>query len=277
MDPKPATSFPDYTRPPVIEVVYGIQFDHLEKLQAPLTGVFWQKIRKEYPEIEEMPPLAPVVEQYKEKLGLGQLRVQMQLRESPPLPRIFFIHKTGNWVMQLQNNKFLYNWRKVKEDDIYPRFPIVSAKFFEAWESFREFCKEEELSEPKINQLELTYINHIPFGDKWNELAEIGKIFPDLGWRDSHKFLPSPESINWTVTFLLPDNQGRLRVSLRHGVRDVDNREVLLCELTVRGSPPQVESANIRSWFALGREWIVRGFTDLTSDQAQTKVWGRKA
>ena len=82
--------------------------------------------------------------------------------------------------------------------------------------------------------------------------------------------------MTWALTFLLPNQQGRLRVSLRHAFHQVDMRPVLLCELTARGMSPTSELSSIKEWFALSREWIVRGFADLTGDRVQKEIWGRK-
>ncbi len=38
-----------------------------------------------------------------------------------------------------------------------------------------------------------------------------------------------------------------------------------------------LRAASVKEWFALSREWIVRGFSDLTNSDVQSKVWIRKA
>ena len=56
--------------------------------------------------------------------------------------------------------KLDWDFSYVKEEDVYPRYPVVFDKFWKAWLKFSEFCKDENLGEPIINQLEITYINH---------------------------------------------------------------------------------------------------------------------
>ncbi len=272
---KPVRPLPDFDRPPVIEVVYGTQFKQLSGLQTPTLGLFWQKIRHDYPKFQEMPVLGTVIERFdSEQMLPGP---QVELLAGPPIPRVFFIDHTGNWVLQLQNDRFLHNWRKVTDDDVYPRFPAASTKFFEAWDRFLSFCREESLPPPAINQLELTYINHIHVRDPGSPLGEIESVFPDLRWRERHEFLPHPETLAWKTSFLLPEQQGRLHVSLRHATRRKDKLPLLLFELTARGMPSEATLSAMKDWFALGREWIVRGFTDLTGERTQNEIWGRKA
>jgi uncharacterized protein (TIGR04255 family) len=189
---------------------------------------------------------------------------------------MFFIHKTPCWLVQVQNDRFLHNWRKVEDTDTYPHFPEVQKRFWSAWERFLEFCRDEKIRPPQVNQLEVTYINHIVQGESWDGLGSTGRIFPDIGWRTQRSFLPSPESVAWKTSFLLPNQFGRLHVSVRSAIRRSDMRPVLLCELTARGIPNAVDESALREWFQLGREWIVRGFSDLTDEKVQTDIWKRK-
>lgn len=269
------TPLPDYERPPVIEVVCGIQFKPLANFQATAFGLFWQTIRDEYIQAQDMPPLPQIIEQFGPVIKAGQ--PQVEILDAPLLPRMFFLHKTPSWLIQLQSDRFLHNWRKEKDDDVYPRYPVVFDKFWKAWERFIKFCIDENLQEPSVNQLEITYINHIPVDQGWKTLADLGKVFPDVGWRCGDRFLPPPEAINLRLFFTLPESQGRLHVSLKHAVRVADNQHVLLCELTVRGMPNSNDTPAIKAWFDLGREWIVRGFADLVDEKTQKEQWGRRA
>lgn len=265
---------PDYERPPVIEVVCGIQYEPLTDFLATAFGLFWEKIRADYPTIEEKAPLPPVIESFSSATAR---KPNFRLMDTPPLPRLYFLHRDHNWLMQLQRDRFLHNWRKDNDADVYPRYSNVYGMFWTAWERFLSFLTDEKITAPVINQLEITYINHIPAGQGWETLSDLTKIFVDIGWVKSDRFLPSPESVGVMLLFELPDSKGRLHISLKHAVRVSDNQPVLLCELTVRGMPISNDNTAIKEWFDLGREWIVRGFTDITALNIQKELWGRKA
>lgn len=132
MTDRSVAPLPDYDHPPVIEVVYGFQFAPLVELQTPLVGLFWHSIRQHYPKFQEMPVLPPVIERPDQEL---RTETSFELLEGPPLPRLFFLDSEENWVLQLQNDRFLHNWKRVKDGDVYPRYHSVSEKFFEACES----------------------------------------------------------------------------------------------------------------------------------------------
>lgn len=266
---------PDYAQPPVIEVVCGIQYTPLKDFRATTFGLFWQRIRADYETIEEVAPLSPVIE-LSSSAKPAPDRAKLKLFDSPPLPRLFFSQRNHNWLLQLQQDRFLHNWRKEREEDVYPRYPAVYGMFWGAWERFLAFLMEEKINPPVINQLEITYINHIPAGQGWETLADLGKIFRDVGWVHGERFLPSPESVGLRWAFVLPDSTGRLHISLKHAVRVSDNQPVLLCELTARGLPASDNNAAIKDWFDLGREWIVRGFADIIDITIQKEQWGRK-
>lgn len=275
MSNKTTNLLPDYDKPPIIEVVYGMQFSPLPELRTPLIGLFWQSIKANYPKFKEMPPLAPLIERFDQEVPTEQ--PMLELLQEAPLPRMFFLDDHENWVMQIQNDRFLHNWKRVTDNDVYPRYDVVSDRFFQAWEKFCEFCRSENISKPKLNQLELTYINHIPVRENRPIGEEVTAIFPDIVWRKEHEFLPVPESLSWKTSFLLPNKQGRLHVSLRHARRIKDNKTTLLLELTARGIPETSEQVQVKEWFALSREWIVRGFSDLTNSDIQKKSWIRKS
>jgi len=275
MPDKTTNPLPDYERPPVIEVVYGIQFSPLPELRTPLIGLFWQSIKADYPKFKEMPPLAPLIERFDQETPTEQ--PMLEFLQEAPLPRMFFLDNHENWVMQVQNDRFLHNWKRVSDEDVYPRFDVVSDRFFQAWGKFCDFCRSESISNPKLNQLELTYINHIPVRESRPIGEEVTAIFPDIVWRKDHEFLPVPETLSWKTSFLLPKKQGRLHVSLRHARRIKDNTTTLLLELTARGIPEVSEQPQVKEWFALSREWIVRGFSDLTNSDVQKKSWIRKS
>lgn len=264
---------PDFESPPVIEVVYGAQFKPLG-LQSPSIGLFWQSIRNRYPKFEEMPVLEPVIERFGPDQKIQQ--VQVSLLPRPPIPRLFFIDESKHWVLQLQGDRLMHNWRKVEGEGAYPRYAKASSRFFDAWDSLLTFCDREHFSMPVVDQLELTYINHISVTDNSDPFKEANIVFPDIRWQQRHEFLPQPETLFWKTAFILPDRMGRLHVSLRHASRRKDNWPVLLFELTARGMPPDGSLASIKDWFDLSHQWIVRGFSDLTDQQIQKERWGKR-
>ena len=50
-------SLPAFDRPPVTEVAIGVQFGTIQELRQPHFGLFWSRIRADYPQVQDQPPL----------------------------------------------------------------------------------------------------------------------------------------------------------------------------------------------------------------------------
>lgn len=265
-------TLPYYKTPPVIEVVCGVQFDPLSHFTSVHFGEFWQRIKREFPNVEERPPL----EDLQEVPPGTQPKHEIVTLDMPPHRRIFYVDTSGNFLLQLQPSRFLSNWRKERLEDEYPRFVVAFDRFLRGWNAFLSFAKDSGFGVPCANQYELTYINHIPENEGDQFPRDIGRYVPIFSWdfQQSGAFLPSPESVNARIRFTLPASKGRLHVALGHGIRKKDEKRIISLELTTRG-PAKPDWTDMETWFALGHEWIVRGFTDLTSEAAHAQ-WGRE-
>jgi len=270
--PKQKRNLPDYDNPPVTEVVIGVQFDRLEKFNALHPGIYWQRVKDNYPVFKAHPPLADKVEVFD---SLPPPPKEVMFSQVPPIPRCWFIENEQNRVIQLQAEHFLHNWRKVKGTDTYPRYDKIRKDFKALWTDFLKFVREEKLGEVKANHWEVTYVNHLTKGVEWDSLADLKKIFSYWSGKSSEKYLPEPENLDLNLSYVFPDKQGRLYISLGRAFRASDKTEVLLLKLTARGRLESPDSKTLLRSLDLGREWIVRGFTDFTSNQAHC-IWKRK-
>ena len=261
------TPLPNFKSPPLIEVVCGVQFDGLPRFATPHFGAFWERLRREYPQTEDRPPLAEILE----PIGEVQQPPRVELVDLPPLRRVFFVDRTTNYLVQVQPTRFLSNWRKVLPDDDYPRFTTAYERFVNTWLEFRQFVDEMSLGALRCNQYELSYINHFPtsgsFPEEWTSFLRAAP------WPEKREFLPHPLAATSQLTFRLPDNHGMLRATITHGKREADGHAVMVVDFTARG-PADGAATNRDEWFSMAHEWIVRGFADLTTAAAHDR-WGR--
>jgi uncharacterized protein (TIGR04255 family) len=265
-------NLPSYEKPPVVEVVCGVLFEPLEGFTIPHMGLWWQALQPGFPYIEEHGPLPALIEQ---GLNPPPQMPTVQLLQTPPMPRVWFVSEDQSLILQVQKDRFLSNWKKVDDQAEYPRYGKVIGHFKEYLDKFRTFLKAAGLGEIKPLQYELTYVNQLLVGDSWNSPKGIHDIFPDLAWRDNHVFLPNPEAFSFNLSFSMPDECGRLHVAATTGLRQSDNRTVVQLNLTARGMSKDRNIEGAAGWFDVAREWIVKGFTDLISERMQKDVWGR--
>jgi uncharacterized protein (TIGR04255 family) len=270
MTPATRDRLPNFARPPLIEVVSGVLFRQIDALLIPHLGLLWsEKYRDEYPTFREVDPLVPVIE----RLG-DPAAEERSVFEFAPLPRVWFVEESENAIVQVQRDRFHHNWKKVRSDDEYPRYGRVIDLFFDRFHRFEAFLREHELPGVEPRQCELTYINHIPQGEGWDSLTDVGRVFPDFSWRaDVRRAIPSPSSVNWTTAFDFPQKEGRLRVTIAHAISRADKRPLLTLELTARGFGGDKSPEGMRRWFDLAHKYIVNAFVEMTSREVRERVW----
>jgi len=255
-------SFHEYEKPPLSEIAVGVLYEALPGWQSRHVGQFWAEIAKEFPETQDQPPI----------LNVSDRGPRFEILQLPPLRRTFFISRDQNYVIQSQDSRFLVNWRKIKETDVYPRFGAVFKEFLSAWGHFSDFVSREKLGSVRPTKYELTYVNHIEHADK--PLADTVERYVKLfSWsRLSARFLAPPTGINTVWTFVLPDQLGFGQANLSQGVKS-DGRGVVVLVMSCTGDASPKLSLN--DWFATTHEWLVRGFGDLTTETAQME-WGKR-
>lgn len=262
---------PLYEQPPVTEVACSVMFNPLEEFLTPHVGLLWQRFQPDYPLCEDLAPIAPRVEFF----GNESIEAELQFSDIPTMPRIWFISSDETRIIQIQRDRLIHNWRKVRSDSEYPRYGSLIKTFQEHLSHFDSFLKEADLGQVQPTQYELIYVNRISQGDGWTNLEDISKIFPDLAWRvNSQRFLSEPKSISWNTIFELPDEIGRLHATIRQVLHE--NSPILLFELTVRGIGRDDSLELMQGWFDIAHEWIVQAFTDLTGEEIQKDVWKRR-
>jgi len=250
---------PDYENPPLNELAVGVHFERLEGWQSRHVGQFWTEVSKDFPSTDDQPPIFEV-----------ESGPRFQILRLPPLRRTFLASQDQNFVIQMQESRFLLNWRKIKPTDTYPRFNAVFERFVGYWGHFSDFVARERAGDLKPVRYELTYVNHIEQGDKpvSTTVERYARIF---NWSSLNaRFLPPPTGINVVWTFPLPEQLGFAQANLSQGVR-ADGRAVLVLVMSCNGSASPKISLN--EWFAAAHRWLSQGFKELTTDAARTE-WG---
>lgn len=266
-------TLPDFEDPPVVETVLGVEFAPLEKWGIPHFGLFWSEIRSEYPRFEVQPPLDSQIEKFSKEVGQPRM-VRFEVLSQPPV-RCWFIDQSGRRILQVQNDRFVHNWRKVGTAETYPHYENIRPIFEPEWERFCRFLESNEVGTPAVRQCEVTYVNHLDQGQGWQTFADLGSVIPCLSGNPTGRFLPVPEDVGLKVRYLMPSDQGRLHIQLQPAIRHADAKEILHLTLTARGRPASSDLADVLNWFDLGREWVVRGFADFTSAKMHD-LWRRK-
>lgn len=268
---------PEFDRPPVSEVVLAVAFEPLPALQTPQLGVIWdRRFRADFPKTQQQPPYDPPVERF--HMASEAPRISFQVGGMMPAPRLWLLDETESHLIQVQANWFARNWRRLRPEDEYPRYDQLCTEFEAHLTAFAEEVAAMGLGELHPTQCEVTYVNTIESGRTWQDHAEMFKVLSLLRAPEAG-FLCAQEESRFAAQYIISEDdrqRGRLHVVAEPVFRLADRSPAITLNLTARGAPLSADVDGILEFLDLGREWIVRGFVDLTTEEAQSE-WGRKA
>lgn len=176
-------------------------------------------------------------------------------------------------MIQLQNGRLVLNWQRLGGSEEYPRWTSVESEFKAAMSELRAFAAAEHLGTMEPNQWEVTYVNHLARGRDWQTPQDWPKLLPGVVGTTSLVTAGALESIGSRLHCALPGEAGRLHIELTHGYSGPgdDAIELLVLQLTARGGVDATR--DLAAGLALGREAIVRSFTEITGIQARLEIW----
>lgn len=260
---------PDFGRPPVVEVVAGIQFEPQECLRPFETAALRDLWREAYPLVQEQPPLPPTIETYPGGEPAFQVFV------GPPPTRLWFLTGDLDSLVQLQPDQLHVNWRAMDEGNRYPRWDWVRDRFEARVREVFRFVQERTDREPAIRQVEVTYINAIELDD--GTPAGLDRLFAQWSTVSSQHYLGVPRQFKATLVFDI-DGMGRppvrLYVDAGPGTRPSGVPSSFLT-LTVRGAPLKETVDSALQFAEEAHEHIVRSFAELTPPIMHTQ-WDRR-
>lgn len=247
-----------FRKPPVHEVALSCNFLPRPDLLIPHLGSFWAEIEQGYPNCQHAAPIM-------DSPDTG-------LQTDIPLPRIWFASVDATRLVQLQQDRIVFNWRAVG-DAPYVRFPAIRSEFDRVLGLFENYVVRRTNEPIRHASYSLSYVNLINKGEGGSSVADIGSVFPDLGWREDGRFLPPPVERSSSLTFELPDHMGKLTASLQPAKLVRTSEAIMRFELTAASGSLGGKDIDRGAWTNVAHEWIVRSFEDLTSDHMHRNVW----
>lgn len=258
-----AELLPKFDNPPVIETVLGVQFKPLVRWQVQHIGLYGARVRSQFPNIEIQPPLPDETERFGDD-GRKDIRISL----TPMMnPRSWFIGSDA-WLVQVQNSRFISNWRKLAKGK-YPHYKAFNEHFSKEFTRFCDFLKHEEIGLPELEQVEVSYINHIDDFDNWAE------VFPSWASLGEEGFLKKPDAVEIRAVFPIENDRGRLYIRAEPVVRHMDAKEVIQLTLTAKVLVASGSNLDVSNEMRLAHDWVVCGFADFTTGEMHKK-WIRK-
>jgi uncharacterized protein (TIGR04255 family) len=261
----------DFQRPPAVETVLGLHFLPLQNWKTPYFGLFWQEIKREFPDAQVHPPLAA---EQGLRLELNPAQATIKLTGEVRV-RWWYFHKSGKRLIQVQTDSFIQNWRKRDNRDPYLHYAKLRPAFKDVWLQFLRFLRRHKVEPPRIHHCEVTYVNHIDRGEGWRTLGDLAEVVSVWTGRTYCGFLPPPEIVSINSFYPIGNKAGRLQVMLRPGIRESDAKQTLQLTLTALCAPASSQTPDLLKAFDLGRKWIVKGFEDVTTEKMH-QIWKKK-
>jgi uncharacterized protein (TIGR04255 family) len=269
-------SLPVFDQPPVIEVAVSVQFTPLPSLDAARLGLAWSRFRSKFPRVESKPPLPRTEERFDEPTVP---RLQLKIETDLAAPRLWLLDDAGTRLLQVQRDRFAFNWRKAESAKAYPRYTELRKEFLQNYDLFQAFLTDEKLGDLVPDQVELTYVNHIAAGESNDKRMPLERCLRLWSGEPAGSILPQAEAVTLTSQYVFREEGravGRLHVGVQPRLYMATGRPLYHVQLIARGAPnPSSNTDGVLAMLDRGHVWIVRAFTDITTAEMH-QLWQRQ-
>jgi len=240
--------------PPVVELVLGFHLKNDVLSQQHIFNIY-EKLKEDFPTIEERQPLLdnPIRRPGETVISVGQSYNSRKL----------FINSEDNKLVQLQSNKFFFNWRKGKNQSDYPDFAGIMSDFNQTLARIEEVV---EISS-HVDTYETTYFDHIVQSefqtDSFNPFPALNLIKMD---RDL-------TGLNLELFFHEEAVPGDILLRVQSAIRNSDSEKILNMETKCLGKDSKLD---YKGWFDRSHEELVNLFGSLLQPKA-LEVWKQRS
>src|ERR1022692_1672121 len=120
---------PRYRDPPIDEVAVSVQFPPIEELSDELIRQYWHILRDDYPLGQPMPRMEGPIESVEPSAPTLPIQIQLQISAMTPTQgRLWMISDADDFLVQVQNSRFIQNWRRRGTE--YPYFEPINDLFW---------------------------------------------------------------------------------------------------------------------------------------------------
>ncbi|MGI8677386.1 MAG: TIGR04255 family protein [Jatrophihabitans sp.] len=253
----------DFRRPPVIEVVLGIEFQPIPNLGAAQLTRLADSWADRYPHLEELPALPPSPVPGARGGFAGAL-----VSVGAPALRLWRLSPNRDQLLQVQRDRLVLNWQR--RDSAYPHYAQLRPAFEAALRDTNDFLARSGLGSIRGSAAEVVYVNRLEH-EAGTPAAALRRALAG-GWPASDS-LGDPDAIQLNQSW---DRRVGDRPATLSMTADSAQLGGAVLSWTYREALASSSSALEDAISALdrGHEAIVTSFADTTTDEMHTQ-WER--
>jgi uncharacterized protein (TIGR04255 family) len=260
-----AGDLPVFERPPVVEVVLGLEFQPVANLGAIGLGQLAERWKGRYPVSQELPPLPS-----SPPIGMPGEFPGVFVSVGAPAIRLWVMSTDRSQLIQIQRDRLILNWRHSGSELPYPHYDALRAEFVDAYNDLRIFLAERGLGAIQPTSVEVSYVNEVVTDGQPPDLAAIlngvasynQRLAPPLASRVMQVFAANSLPGHLARLTLTADTQGRGPNST---LMTLTYRSAIALGATLE---------DIMASMDLGHRDVVLGFTEATTETMH-ETWGR--
>jgi len=251
------------TTPPVVETVLGVQFADLARWTTVHHGLFFSRIRDQFPKFRLIPEQPAIVETFPP----SPRGIRFGITNQPGPDCAYYLNENETQLIRIQRNRFSYHWIGLP-DGTYPHYASNSQVCADLLHRFERFCDDENVGTITPVLCEVVYVNDIrPQGSQ-----TIPELLHEVFGIDLGEF----ELASLNRTYVLGENKGRLYAEINNAEKN--DQKILQFKLTARvrhenQDPPRNGHGAIDTLNA-GHDWLIEYFLKLTDKRIRVDKWG---
>lgn len=262
----------DFESPPVNEVYLSIQTKGAVFPSADF-GVLAKIFAVRFPKLNVQPKLDRLVEG---KPVTEAPTITFELVNNPG-QRFWLISSDDTRVIQVQEDRFVYNWRRRGVDPEYPRYHIIRTEFER---EIRALLSELQLGDSDLADFcEVSYTNHINVPGSEDPRASIHRIFRHFGAIDLGLSKVTLEESSFVWTFAVKNEQdefvGRMRIIAGPAFKTSTGKFIIQNQISFRGRPANASLSSALEFCDRGHFAIVTAFDRITTPEMHA-IWGKR-
>ena len=189
------------------------------------------------------------------------------------MPRFMFFSESGESLIQIQKDAFVFNWIKVDSESYGGFKDTVKPLFDKYYVLFDEFVRRElAIAGPFISLCEITYVNAVEMCEFWSGPEDTGNIIPSFAAIDVGEH--SLEGMNCHYVFDL-DEETMLEVEVSSGLTGESlDQKALRFEFKATGNLGQSLKSDADKWIDRTFRQIQECFLVMTAPHIREAYWG---